>query len=431
MAPRESALQTMSMLAPLVLASLACGPLAVGPVSYAANGGAGSAGAAAAQEPAPQPQKDSPSRLEFALGDGVIAVVGRELIRRDDVFAALSSGVYEKRIPGLKAAAQSLDEAVRQRAAERVLIEFVFDHLKTAGGRNQGYAPEMVAAILKRQTASFQRNVGGVVAASQLLRDNGLDPEALRARNEALLLRRTWEDSVAGRAAGPTGRASIDRFVPPSVLYLEYQRRLGSHLAEDRASLGEHPQRYVLQQVILGIANYNGMERAREIAEELRGAVEAGELTMEDAARQFTLPRDRQNQWQIDPLSEVELAAYSNANYESEELATWALAAAPGDLSAPFIYYGAPEGGVRKPRALVVYRLAEVLAPTSAEPFTSPELQRRLLEALQDEWDRARIDRGLLELLDATYVWQPALKEELLRSARRGPREHTSVPGVR
>jgi len=381
--------------------------------------------------PAPQAFDDkSLSAIEAFLGEGVVAVVGRELIRRNDVVAAFESEDYDKQIEGLAVARRSTDPKVRERGHLLVLVEMLRDHLKAEGGRNQGYAQEMIDAILAQRMTELQRKVGGAVAASETLRQYGFDPASYNTRNEALLLRQTWQRSVTGLAPGPTGRASVDRFVAPGLMQLEYRNRLESPDAEVRSTLGEEPQRYVLEQVILGLIDYRGPEPARAVAEGIQAEVRAGKLTMEAAARQFTLPQNRITEWQIDPLSEAQVQALSRGRYDGTQLAEWVLSASPGDVSEPFMLK-LVDNGVLKPAALVVFRLAEVLASRGAAPFGETAVQARLGTEIQKAWDDARTERTLVDLLEATYVLPLDLRSNLLRGARRGANPAADGQGLR
>jgi hypothetical protein len=381
--------------------------------------------------PAPLAYDDkSLSQIEAFLGEGVVAVVGRQLIRRNDVVAAFESEAYDREIEGLAEARRSSDLKVRERGHVLVLVEMLRDHLKAEGGRNQGYAQEMIDAILAQRMADLQRSVGGAVAASQALRQSGYDPESYNERNEALLLRQTWQRSVTGLAPGPTGRPSVDRFVAPGLLQLEYRNRLESRSAEVRATLGEEPKRYALEQVILGFREYRSVERARDVAERIQAEVRAGTLTMEVAARQFTLPQNRISEWQVGPLSEAAVQAYSRGAFDGTALTEWVLAASPGDVSEPFTLKF-PDEGVVKEAGLVVFRLAEILPARDAAPLGETALQVRLVNEIQDAWDDTRTERALVDLLEATYVWPLDLRASLLRGARRGGNGAPNGQGLR
>jgi len=397
-----------------------------------------------AQEPTPGPPRppasddDNVSNIELVLGEGVVAVVGRQLIRRNDVLAAFESGAYEREIVGLAEKRRSTDANARRQGLEQVLVEILRDHLKAEGGRNQGYAPEMIEAILAQRMSDLQRNVGGAVAAAEMLRKGGYDPESYNTRNEALLLRQTWQRSVTGLAPGPTGRASVDRYVAPGLLELEYRNRLESRSAEDRASVGQQPKRYVLEQVILGLHEYRQLDRtrdtlefAKEVGERIKAEVLAGTLTMESAARQFTQPQNRIAEWQVDPLSEAQIQALARARYEGTAMAEWVLGASPGDVSEPFLLKYPDDKGVLKPAALVVFRLAEVLPATDPTPLGDTSVQERLRTEIQGGWDDARTERALFDLLEATYVLPLDLRANLLRGARRGAQAGATAPSSR
>lgn len=394
--------------------------LALAFVALQENGTDGPARPVDSEQPE-RPSLDSTGALQFALGDGVVAVVGRELIRRDDVLSASQNRTFLARVPGLTDDVQSRDPNVRNRGYTTVLFELVVDQLKTVGGRNQGYAPELIQAILDRRVEDLQRRFGGAVGASDALRGGGFDPQSYARYNESNLLRRTWEDSTVGRAPGPDGRLTRDRFVPPGIMQLEYETRLRSARSEERATLGERPQRWVLQQVVLGIGAYKGPEAAREVADVIQSEVGAGKITMESAARQFTRPAERADQWQIEPLTEEQLQAYSRANYGDGALAAWAVGAADGAVSEPFVFSAPDANGKLLARALVVYRVAEIMPATGRLDFEDAGLQQQLRAEVQKAWDRTRTDRGLLDLLEATYVWQPELREALLKRAGRRP----------
>ncbi len=376
-----------------------------------------------AQEPTPPPapQDGPPTDLELALGDGVVAVVGRHLIRRNDVVAAFEGGYFEAVLPELADMRKATDPALRRRGLEKVLIEMLRDHLKTEGGRVQGFAQEAIDGMVQRRIADLQRDSGGAAAAAERLRSSGYDPASFGLRHEEMILRVTWERMVTGRAPGPLGRVNTDRYVPPGLLQMQYQNLATSPRAEDRATVGEAPKRYVMEQAILGLVEYRSLERAQEVAERIRSEILAGNLTMEQAARQFTLPQERVQDWRIDPLSEPQVRALAKSRFDGTEMASWVLGAAPGDVSPPLLLSLPGPGGALRPRALVVIRLAEVLAPVPARPFSDQGLQAELSQAVQADWDEARVEQALYELLEATYVYPPQLKADLLRrDARAG-----------
>jgi len=379
------------------------------------------------QSPTPPPpsapdETDRPgpsAELEFALGDGVVAVVGRHLIRRNDVLAAFEGGYFESVLPELGDLRRATDPGLRRRGLEKVLIEMLRDHLKTEGGRLQGFGQDAIDAMVDRRIADLQRDYGGAAGASERLRGSGYDPASFGRRHEEMILRVTWERMATGRAPGPLGRVNTDRFVPPGLLALQYQNLASSPRAEDRATVGETPRRYVLEQTILGLAEYRSVERAQEVAERIRAEILAGGLTMERAAREFTLPQERVQDWRIDPLSEPQVRALARSRFDGTEMAAWVLGAAPGDVSPPLLLSLPGPGGALRPRALVVMRLAEVLPPQPARRFEDQGLQAELTRSIQADWDEARVEQGLYELLEATYVYPPQLKADLLRKDSR------------
>ncbi|MEZ6016149.1 MAG: hypothetical protein R3F49_13600 [Planctomycetota bacterium] len=388
------------------------------------------AAAAAPGAPNQQQPPDQEAAMEAILGDGIVAVVGRELIRRDDVLASLASAEFRSALPGVDALLRTGQPEDQDRAADLVLIELIRRHLMTEGGRNQGYSPEMIAVIVKRRMNDLQESLGGAVGTSQALRGSGYDPQSFNERTESMLLRQTWESAITGRAAGPTGRANVDRFVPPGLLALEYQGRLNSRRIEDQASVGRSPQRYVLRQVILGLREYEGTDRANEIAAAIQRETRAGTITFDEAAQQFTLPRSMLSRTNIDPLTQQQVTLYSREQYGDLSLAEWVLDAKPGDVSGPFLFRLPDDRGVVRPAAIVVYQLSEVMAPTGGTPFVDPELQAKLRERIQEVWDEGRTERGLYEQLRATYVWPPRLKEQILRRAKRGGADAPGGLGV-
>ena len=119
-------------------------------------------------------------------------------------------------------------------------------------------------------------------------------------------------------------------------------------------------------------------------------------------------------------MTRNQVRAYSDLHYGDASMADVVLALEPGQVSSPIVFNRLRTDGSRAPYALVVYRLAEVQAARSATRFESSELQNSLEEAVLGELDEYRIERGLRELLEITYVSPPELKRQLLGVAPPG-----------
>lgn len=355
------------------------------------------------------PSRDAVRAAAIARLDGMVGIAGSEVVLQADLMLIILQ------TPALR---ERYEQALAdQRAYERLMSEALEvrlrDLLTVEAGRTLGFDPALVSDYTKATFAEDVERFGGHRAFSDLLRQNYLTPQDWRNQIEDRLLGEAWRASVSGRAAGPTGRPSVDRFISPAWLEAAYEDLLRSRSPEERALVGIQPERVIMRQLVIDETEGND---ARALAQALRAQAETEGADFEGLIRRYG-SAFRDEGGRTDPFSLDLVREVSRALHDSGELHEFAKTAAVGDYLGPLL--ATSEGGTR---GWWVYRLEERLPATEALPFTDPDMQRRLLARVQRRLDDLREQTAFRAFLKRTYVHPPELEEFLERSGGRSGR---------
>lgn len=361
------------------------------------------------------PRTDLEIALTQRFSDFSVAVVGGELITRNDILSLLSDDRSLENDPTEGRDDLTPEERLELRSG--AALEQVIDRqLKTRGGRNQGYSPEQLAA---QKAAYFEGKVaelGGEVKAAAKFAGWGFTPESYQDYMGELLLANLWEGSTTGRLPGPAGRRIVDNFVRPGQMYARYGALATSRNPEHRELVGSSPARVTLSKLVLPVPSVAETRETRANAETFRENVIKGVVEFDQLINRFAAPRYRGDKSR-ETLDTAGLAPALARLHPGSPADVEAFTAnlQVGDLSAVMpIQNGANVDGY------VIYRVEEVVAERAAEPFVDLSLQERLLESMREEASEERIRRGLAFLARTTHVEPEEFKSMLVqRGARR------------
>ncbi|MEM6674966.1 MAG: hypothetical protein AAF726_19105 [Planctomycetota bacterium] len=357
--------------------------------------------------------------LERALaerfGEHAIAVVGDDLITRDEVLRFIAASPdFEDPAEGLPDLPPERVMELRVNAGLRQMIE---QKLKVEGGRNQGYEPEMLAQIQKNFFEQKIAEFGGESQANRLLAEQQMTPNDFREMLGKRLLSQFWQDAVTGRSVGPTGRRFVDPYVRPGTLYSRYRTYVKSRDLRLGEIVGKSPERVVLGRLVLAAkgGDPGAVEKAKGLADAIRTNIESGVLTFDDAILQYAATNFR------GPMSRIEfpartLEAELTKLHPTFDAGSFLGTSSNGTLS-PVLRVDLPDSDP----VFVLYRFEERLAPKAADSFLDLELQQRLKRSIEEEESDVRIARGLGELVRRTYVAPDSIRDALLQGGRRGP----------
>lgn len=349
------------------------------------------------------PSRDAVRAAARARLDGMVGIAGSQVVLQADLMLVVFRTDYlreryERALADPKAFERLMAEALEIRLRDLLMVE---------AGRTLGFDPGLVSDYTK---ATFEEQVealGGHRAFSDALRQRYLTPQDRRKQIEDQILGDAWRASVSGRAAGPTGRVSVDRYISPAWLEAAYEDFKRSTSPADRALVGIQPERVVMRQLVIEETESNDGEA---LARALRAQAETDNADFGGLIGRYG-SAFRETGGLTDPFS-LDLAREASQNlHGSNALYEFGKTARIGDYLGPLP--ATSEGG-RK--GWWVYRLEERLPATEALPFTDPEMQRRLLDRVQRRLDDLREQTAFRAFLARTYVHPPELREFLERT---------------
>lgn len=349
-----------------------------------------SLGLAQGQGPVRNPADPAQAPVEVTV-DGVAAVVGDQIVtlRELDEFVAQRANAV-----GLS----------RQEDLARIRLGYLEERylllLKVQAGQDMGFDPELVRRGEQRLFAEEVELRGGPVAASKQFAALGQRPEQLQKFLRRRLYIQSWEWAQTGRAAGASGRVSVDRNLRPGQNWSAYQLALKSPDPAERAMVGMMPPQVVLQQLVLPIEENGGeestLELARTLIEEARSGTDFTDLTRLWGAA----PDDGI----LEPRTLTELEQTSRFLHRSAALWEFASTAAVGEFSAPML------GWQRGLPGVWVYLMRERIESTPARDYLDAALQRRVRAGILRSLDQLRLRVALKGVANSVYVWPPSLR---------------------
>ena len=369
------------------------------------------------------------AQLRALYADRTVAVVGEEVITERDVVVYIGRGNLEEDPAEIYPDA-SAEELERLRF-EAALSEIIDERLKTVGGRNLGFEPELIDRAVDDQVESFIRRSGGEQRAAAGFVRMGITKAQLRSIYEQRMLGSSWEATVTGRGPGATGRNVVDSYIRPGKQYARYQELNASRLPEDMAKIGKSPGALTLRQLpVMVRGGLVGEDQARRNLEVVRQNVVNGTITYDEAMSRVAPEHFRGEQGFVRDIPPAALAALLRQQHADggAALAEFTADPAPGDISP--VLSIVREGVVQ---AYTIYRVEAVQGPTEAQPFVNRELQQQLNDAIAEEWDDVQVFRAVARLARTTHVTPSEVKAWLLQrgrvQARRGPGQGESASG--
>ncbi|MEE2940093.1 MAG: hypothetical protein VX460_06900 [Planctomycetota bacterium] len=361
------------------------------------------------------------AQLRALYADRTVAVVGEEVITERDVVVYIGRGnLKEDPAQIYPDAAPAELEGLRFEAA---LSEIIDDRLKTVGGRNLGFEPELIARAVDDQVEGFIRRSGGEQRAASSFLRMGITKAQLRSIYEQRMLGSSWEATVTGRGPGATGRNVVDSYIRPGKQYARYQELNASREPEDMAKIGKSPGALTLRQLpVMVRGGLVGEDQARRNLEVVRQNVVNGTITYDEAMSRIAPEQFRGEQGYVRDIPPAALAALLVQQHPDggAALAEFTTDPAPGDISPvlPIVRQGAVQ-------AFTIYRVEALEGPKEAAPFVDRELQQQLNVALAEEWDDVQVFRAIARLARTTHVTPAEVKTWLLQrgrvQARRSP----------
>lgn len=383
----------------------------------------------AAQEPAQEPPPQEPPieglpetptpRGAMLPHDFVIGMAGNEVVLRGDL------EILIQRDDDLRTAyeAARTDEEVRDvlgRALSRRLETLIL----VQAGQDLGYDPELVEELTTREFEQQVERAGGHRNMSRALQRFDRTPESQRDQTRDRLLQQSFVASKIGRAAGPTGRVSVDRHVRPGLMRMYYDSFVDSNVQRELEVVGKQPERVRLQALQVNLPAGGDPEQSREQVEAFLEFYRSEDVKFESEQAKFEYlierhgDEDSRKYGGMIPVGPPRaLAEWGRRRHEgSEALGRLAREGEVGDTTEPLWLEEGGEGGTR---AWCIYRLAERLDPVPARPFQDQELQADLRRFLLHQQDRERENAAFLEALRDTYLQPPDARRLVLETRGR------------
>lgn len=363
------------------------------------------------------PTNDRERFLEQRYGDHHVAVVGDEIITRSDVLIHLQrTGLENDPTEGV----EGLTELQRLEAQYLAALEELLDaKLKTQGGENLGFDPELIERAANSAFLNQIERWGGQQKATEVLKGMNFTPTRLKEYYRDRMLGQSWEATMTGDGPGPTGRAIQDAYSRPGELFSRYRELARSRRPEDQEKVGKTLGKVTIQEFLMAVRSPGEVDESERFVATLRTNVAEGILTFEQAVAQYAAPnfRGEDSYTRNAPTGPLGKALVrKHPGYEAE-VAQLLASPSAGDMSEvmPIIINGRTE-------AFGLYRVIDSTASTPLTPFVDLQLQLRIEKEIRDAQSELRIDRGLAELVRNTFVAPIDLRRELLRRGTRPPK---------
>lgn len=312
-----------------------------------------------------------------------------------------------------------MNDQLRERAndpAPEVQREIYFEALrlrletllKVQAGNDLGYDPELVEFLTDRNFELSIQGMGGHRLASETFQAQSVTPEQYRQQIEDRLLESSWSESVTGKAPAGIGRPIVDRYVRPGWVHSTYVNFEGSGSRQERALIGMHGERVVLQVLVLDEGDYPDTER---LGAGLRKQYEDGERDFTSIVRTFGSGKSRERDGLLAPVEVQSLRQVGRARHATDALWELARSGKVGQVVGPLLREE------DEARAWYLYRVEERLPATEPDAFLDRETQHRVVDYLQLKMDTLREERAFQAVLGDSYIW-PEVFRSLLRDGK-------------
>lgn len=359
-----------------------------------------------AQDPAQSQTRDDagaqgelPTGAAFDLAhqylDWMMGIAGNEVV----LFSDLSTVIF--RDDELRKLADNPDPRVQRDLYYEALRRRIETLLKVQAGNDLGYDPELVTFLTDRNFELRIEAMGGHRQTSKMFKDQQVTPEQFKLQIRDSLLQRSWEESVTGKAPAGIGRPIVDRFVRPGWIKSAYVNFQVSGSEPERALIGMHRERVILQVLMLDELDYPDTE---QLGAGLRKQYEDGERNFTSIVRTFGSGKSRERDGFSAPSEVQTLRQVGRTLHGTDDLGELARSGKVGQVVGPLLR----ERG--EDRAWYLYRLEERMPATQAGEFLDLGLQQEVTSHLQAAMDRLRGDRAFQAVLADSYIWPEALR---------------------
>jgi hypothetical protein len=273
--------------------------------------------------------------------------------------------------------------AEQQQQFAEVATQVVGNLLTIQAGKDMGFDDELINRLVKDDMEATVERMGSVVALGAALDEVEMDPQMLREDKRSAVYRRLWEGSVDGRSAGPGGRPYVDRYVRPGRLLFEFRRADPLRLA---------PAQIMLQELDILARGTGGVEKALELARQVRDRLLAGEDLDKLADELTAANQGKKSVWEPQDLARVQASPLLGPFVREPSI---------GKLSDPL-----PLRPTGELIGYAVLRIRDLDLP-DAPVFADGSIQKKLRTQVEARMQSYRRGRELNSLLDAAYVWPP------------------------
>ena len=352
------------------------------------------------QEPAP---RFVPPPYDFVVG-----VAGNEVVLRTDLDVMIHENSELK---------QRYERARTQKERLEVQLDSLSALLEqlvmVQAGSDIGFDPELVEQLTNREFKRQIERQGGYRAMSAALAEQGMTPARLKELNRDRLLSESWRRSRIGRAPGPTGRVTVDRYIRPGLLRMYYDAFVDSRVQAEREAVGQVDPQVRIQLLQINVPPGEDRDRVLRNIQALVDTYQSGDTTFEALVNQYGDESVR-NLRGVAPAPVLD--RLGQLRHSSPELGELAREGEVGAVTRPlWLEITDGEGRVRT-QAWCVYRLAERIPAVPALPFESRELQAKLRAYLLKILDEEREDAAFAATLADTYIWPEQYRRTIMES---------------
>lgn len=339
--------------------------------------------------------------------DHYVGIAGEELLTLEDLSRFQRESRFEDPVDSLPPDTSPM--ALAQERLFAAAVQRAIEELKIQGGKTQGYDPELIQRALEGEFQGQIEGRGGPVRFAEWIQGLGLDASSFRDLLRNRLYAQLWTDAVTGRSAGPTGRVYVDSYVRPAGMYRRYRALLSSPSPLGGELIGRQAATVSLKRLVISSQKEGNPQRALDLADASRDYLLAGTITFDEVVQEYA-PEDLKGAASLISLPGEQAAAILSRSHPEWNAGDFLDSAAPGDLSPvlPVV-----SGGVTQ--FVVLYRFEGRTEATEARPFEGLELQKSLREAISEEFQTVRVDRGISELARTSRVAPNDLRLRLIR----------------
>lgn len=333
----------------------------------------------AAQSPAPAPDASAVDGGPWATIDGVLLVINEDLLTRSRLGQAYQQAARDRNPRTPEDRARIWNEVYNASIRERLEVQ---------SGKAMGFDDAQIDRFVRDDFDHFTRTRGGVIEFAKDLERDGITAEQFKELRRDGIYSELWENSVTGRGVSAKARPSRDRYVRPGRVRFEYELLLEAPGL--MKTIGGSEGEIRVQQLVLDTSAFETLERAHDLAIQLRRRIVDGE-DMTALVRQYSVPTP--NDGIVVAESPSSLARAVPAARE------FLLASKPGETSDPFLL----ESG--KDRGYVLLRVLDRKAP-EVPKLSDPGVQARIATRLQKQIDEYRVKTALDRTVAASYIWR-------------------------